>query len=65
MIAGFMRHPVPALVIGATLAAARSAEVDTKGLDKTAVAHKVGELVGDQISAPAIMQIIARQRDET
>ena len=26
---------------------------------------QVGELVGDQISAPAIMQIIARQRDET
>ena len=33
---------------GATLAAARSAEVDTKGLDKTAVAHKVGELVGQR-----------------
>lgn len=31
---------------GTTLAAARSAEVDTKGLDKTTVARKVGELIG-------------------
>jgi large subunit ribosomal protein L18 len=43
---------------GATLVAARSAEVDTKGLDKTAVARKVGELVGKRAKDKNIETVV-------
>ena len=43
---------------GATLAAARSAEVDAKGLDKTAVARKVGELVGERARQKNIETVV-------
>jgi large subunit ribosomal protein L18 len=45
-------------VNGVTLAAARSAEVDTKGLDKSAVARKVGELIGQRARAKQIEQVV-------
>ncbi len=43
---------------GATLVAARSAEVDAKGLDKTAVARKVGELVGKRAKDKNIETVV-------
>ena len=43
---------------GLTLVAARSAEVDAKGLDKSGVARKVGELVGQRARAKQIEQVV-------
>jgi large subunit ribosomal protein L18 len=43
---------------GTTVVAARSAEVDRAGLDKTAVAKKVGELVGQRAKAKDIEQVV-------
>jgi large subunit ribosomal protein L18 len=43
---------------GRTLASARSAEVADKGLDKSAVAHKVGELVAARAKEKSIEQIV-------
>ena len=41
-----------------TLAAARSAEVDGAGLDKTGVAKKVGELLAQRAKAAGIEQVV-------
>jgi large subunit ribosomal protein L18 len=43
---------------GMTMVAARSAEVDRAGLDKTAVAKKVGELVGQRAKAKDIERVV-------
>jgi len=43
---------------GRTLVAARSAEVDTKGLDKSAVAKKVGELVAARAKEKGISSVV-------
>lgn len=43
---------------GRTLVAARSAEVDARGLDKTAVAKKVGELVASRAKERGIAKVV-------
>lgn len=43
---------------GATLAAARSAEVDKAGLDKSGVAKKVGELLAQRVLAKDIESVV-------
>ena len=43
---------------GITLVTARSAEVEAKGLDKTGVARKVGELVGQRARATNIERVV-------
>jgi len=43
---------------GATLVTARSAEVDAKGLNKTAVARKVGALLGERARAKDIERVV-------
>ncbi len=43
---------------GTTLVAARSIEVESKGLDKTAVARKVGELVGKRAKDKHIETVV-------
>jgi len=43
---------------GTTLAAARSAEVDRSGLDKTAVAKKVGALLAERARAHKIETVV-------
>ncbi len=43
---------------GRTLVAARSAEVDAKGLDKSAVAKKVGELVAARAREKGIAKVV-------
>jgi large subunit ribosomal protein L18 len=45
-------------VTGTTIVAARSAEVDTKGLNKTDVARKVGELVGQRARDNKIEHVV-------
>ncbi len=45
-------------VRGATVVAARSQEVDTSGLDKTAVAKKVGQLLGERARAAGIERVV-------
>ncbi len=45
-------------VAGHTLAAARSAEVDAAGLDKTAVARKVGELIAGRAREKGIERVV-------
>ena len=45
-------------MVGTTLAAARSAEVDGKGLDKMDAARKVGELVGQRARAKDIERVV-------
>jgi len=45
-------------VQGATVAAARSQEVDAAGLDKTAVAKKVGRLLGERARAAGIERVV-------
>ena len=43
---------------GVTLAAARSAEVDAGGLDKTGVAKKVGALIAERARAKSIGTVV-------
>ncbi len=43
---------------GVTIAAARSAEVDTAGLDKTGVAKKVGALLAERARAKDIQTVV-------
>ncbi len=43
---------------GRTVASARSAEVTGAGLDKSAVAHKVGELVASRAKEKEIKQVV-------
>jgi large subunit ribosomal protein L18 len=44
--------------LGVTLAAAGSAEVDAEGLDKSGVARKVGELIGQRARAKEIERVV-------
>lgn len=43
---------------GRTVAAARSAEIETAGLDKSAVARKVGELVAARAKEKNVEQVV-------
>jgi len=43
---------------GATLAAARSGEVDAKGLNKTGVAKQVGQLLAERAKGKGVEQVV-------
>ncbi len=44
--------------VGRTLAAARSSEVEAAGLDKSAIAKKVGQLVAERAKAKGIASVV-------